>query len=76
MTEWIKCSDRLPDENTHAVLVVLVDRRGADVMLGSHWHDDRWTISGGNYWDRDYMGEVTHWAPLPVPPVSETAPNE
>lgn len=84
MSEWIKCSERTPDEG---VPVWLWD--GKKVWIGAHEYcnDDpggwlfgmgygpnystfyaRWELDS-NDWDDDY--QPTHWMPLPDPPVPE-----
>ncbi len=66
MTEWIKCSDRMPEEGRE-VLACLVagysDPRARQMSFeGRVW------CSGACDYDVD---EVTHWMPLPSPPEVE-----
>ena len=61
MTEWIKCSDRLPTEDK--------DYLGFDgsihqVSFDSHTDYNPWRDSHG------YARDITHWAELPEPPNS------
>lgn len=67
MSEWIKCSDRLP-ENDEEVLVF-----GKDGMFCGRYE----TCAGISYWNShrwdhtECMVEfepVTHWMPFPNPP--------
>lgn len=55
MSQWIKCSERMPDAG---VSVLVTD--GFDVIIGSYdgfdWVDYYWTEF------------ATHWMPLPEPP--------
>lgn len=57
---WIKCSDRIPDDDDARCLVYCVDgvRR-----IGFINHGD-WAIHG-KYYDESF---VTHWMPLPAAP--------
>jgi hypothetical protein len=60
-TQWIACSDKLPDNrNIHLVARVYGNR-----TLG--WYDgDIWYT--GNNFGRDDL-TVSHWMPLPSPPI-------
>jgi hypothetical protein len=77
MSEWIKCSDRLPRCDTRN-LVFVVHRR-------DHWEeihidenhktsvrkDHTWTEYQVRYFeDAEYWTDegITHWMPLPEPP--------
>ncbi|MGL6090841.1 MAG: DUF551 domain-containing protein [Pseudomonas paracarnis] len=84
MSDWIKCSDRLPDSDD----AVLVWRKwpdwncfGAELDI---WQSDQYSLAGGDWYQAeescqhfetcaDGPGEVsrpitTHWQPLPAPP--------
>lgn len=64
MSEWIKCSERLP-EKVEKLLVYFGEEGGFD--------EDRTDV--GAYMFKKWMGDsefytakVTHWQPLPKPP--------
>lgn len=59
MTDWIKCSERMP-ENMDTVIT----SNGFDI--GCQWWDgDSWQ----EWSSHDAVpGDVTHWQPLPEPP--------
>lgn len=62
MSEWIKCSERMPDDFED---VLVTDGANVEVM----WRDcdgfrDCWAPRNSNI-DID---DVTHWMPLPEPP--------
>ena len=62
MGEWIKCSERMPDDFEE---VLVSDGANVEVM----WRDcdgfwDCWAPRNSNI-DTD---DVTHWMPLPEPP--------
>jgi hypothetical protein len=70
MSEWIKCSDRLPDlgpgdnECSDNVLAYQV-YFGSRMLQAFYSRDDElWYDQGGDPLD----GDVTHWMPLPSPP--------
>lgn len=69
MSEWIKCSERMPElrkgDNDFS-LVVLMRRYTGQVFSGSHSAIDECWYSEEGEWigdDRD----VLHWMPLPAP---------
>jgi hypothetical protein len=72
MSEWIDVKDRLPDDCSQDVLVV----NSLGYMETSTWTDN--PVGGG--WCvlcRDKVfGEVTHWMPLPPPPVPKLTVKE
>lgn len=70
MSEWIKCSDRLPElapddnECSDKVLVYEVDF-GPRMLQAFYSRDDElWYDQNGD----QLNGSVTHWQPLPSPP--------
>lgn len=60
MSEWIKCSERLPDKGSKGDFLVWVDNGKT-----------KWT--GIYTFDEDSWGflQVTHWMPLPPAPEEE-----
>lgn len=69
MTEWIKCSERLP---VHNEWVLSFD--GSDIYITKFVQttDGRHKIRSGNFeLSDDFCDETTHWMPLPLPPVNE-----
>lgn len=82
MSEWIKCSERLPDENVH---VLISNSEGIEVAClipaaedgpDSMGHDAGWcgmvSFPGRSFGNPSYFyeaqGQATHWMPLPLPP--------
>jgi hypothetical protein len=60
---WIPVSERLPERNE---IVLAVDQGGVTVGSYSPMLEDWWALHG----DRMAPGAVvTHWMPLPEPPV-------
>lgn len=60
MGEWIKCSERMPEELED---VLVTDGRVIEIMYRRFdtWYETS-REAGGIY------GKVTHWMPLPEPP--------
>lgn len=67
MSEWIKCSERLPDD---AQLVLFRLKNRAKTEKGIH-------LAGCQTFETEYCcdwhhyEEVSHWMPLPNPPEAE-----
>lgn len=78
MTEWIKCSDQMP-EPYHFVLVYADQNavNGEGSWSIARYERDCWNVIGKGesvahsdlFWGID-EGEITHWMPLPLPPAS------
>lgn len=67
MSEWIKCSDRMPNGGDHEVFV-LVYADGAMNCLAYYkgeWQD--WCKA--NHLNVA-ISDITHWMPLPLPPAA------
>lgn len=75
--EWIKVTDRLPDENVNVLAVesgqlkimALCYIADDDNNMNWFWGQSYDGLDGDAYVDDDY--EVTHWMPLPEKPKSE-----
>ena len=59
MSEWIKCSDRLPDDGVW----VLIYQEGYVFDMASY--SERNDLFENGY---EWLEGVTHWMPLPEPP--------
>ena len=62
MNKWISVKDRLPELKVQ----VLTYDKDKDIEFGEYH---------GSYWVeyyRESMREVTHWQPLPEPPIQTT----
>lgn len=66
MTEWIKCSDRLPTDFEH----VLVFDETEGICRGYVWNDSWSHHPLGSYAGDGCLFHVTHWMPLPEVPIS------
>lgn len=66
MSEWIKCSDRMPElrktYSRYCSARVIVNTESIGIQFGELEHSGQWSVAG--YQHRD----VTHWQPLPAPP--------
>ncbi|MFQ6345992.1 DUF551 domain-containing protein [Pseudomonas sp. R11F] len=66
MSDWIKCSDRLPQER----LSVLASASGFHVF-NLYLHRGKWLVDGPAstaQQTQEVDFTVTHWQPLPAPP--------
>lgn len=71
--EWIKCSERLPDDEADVLCFGQygdndIDDERYQFMgwLSSKGIKDIWCVSDGN--SQNSRARVTHWMPLPEPP--------
>ncbi|ECD0004729.1 DUF551 domain-containing protein [Escherichia coli] len=71
--EWIKCSERLPDDEADVLCFGQygdndIDDERYQFMgwLSSKGIKDIWRVSDGN--SQNSRARVTHWMPLPEPP--------
>lgn len=56
--EWIPVTERLPEQNGKYLAFALKEENTMD------FYDEHWMLCG-----TDYRHYVTHWMPLPKPPV-------
>lgn len=70
---WISCKEKMPEDNTSVLFVYVSENGVKSVHYGYHQ-----TIKGlGSSWAKPSGGwqyaddDVTHWQPLPEPPVNE-----
>jgi hypothetical protein len=67
MSEWIKCSERMPDGATAEVLTIMANgQQHIAEYSGTDWYGQ----NGGRLLDERWpdRSTVTHWMPLPEPP--------
>lgn len=58
--EWIKCSDRLPEEGISVIIYI--------GFVTTGFYQEEWFYDSYDLDDDDLDHEVTHWMPLPKPP--------
>lgn len=69
MSKWIKCSERLPD-NFNDVIVAGKSLEGEMISgFGYYLEFSECWVSNETYLDE---ATITHWMPLPEPPVEES----
>jgi hypothetical protein len=62
---WISVEDRLPGELSD----VLVSTHDGNVTSGGSFAGGEWFTREGHPWHEQYMSPITHWMPLPEPPL-------
>ena len=67
---WIKCSDELPKEDGH-YLVCLVNYNGFKTVESHRYHKKEWNIEAYYKEQNSKPYTVTHWQPLPKPPITK-----
>ncbi|AOM40529.1 DUF551 domain-containing protein [Xenorhabdus hominickii] len=60
--EWIKTSDRLPNDDGYYLVYETFNNRVADDYFFHNGSGDHWKL---------FHIHVTHWMPLPEPPTGE-----
>jgi len=75
MSEWISAKDRVPEREV-CVLVFVPSHQEIHTAEFCNWDDtcDDWHISYGKHTHEPLtfeLNEVSHWMPLPPPPVSD-----
>ena len=63
---WISCEDRLPEDTT---CVLVTDGESIDITF---FDGEKWEMYDGNDEHIYIYDGVTHWMPLPVPPLHES----
>lgn len=67
--QWVKCSERLPEENQ--IVWFYVPSR--DEILSGYWNGEGFSENGGEYLDAVFeLDRATHWLPYTPP----TAPAD
>ncbi len=65
MSQWIKCSERMPDPGQP---VLVVSSIGCAVQNNVYeWDGETWCDFQADYGELS-MGVFSHWMPLPKPP--------
>lgn len=71
MSEWIKCSERMPESELQVLAFGdnPLERVGFQVLSFEQLEDKWWNGGEGLFQHKDF---VTHWMPLPPAPEKET----
>ncbi len=65
MSEWIKCSDRLPEKGRY---IVCADTDDGPEVCEMAWNGRAWIYEGEPTYAHGFYIEATHWQHLPPPP--------
>lgn len=66
--EWIKCSDRLPENEVDVIVLWFKNSIYRAVYIG-YFDGDEWHLQLSDYNHKQFNNEhVTHWMPLPELP--------
>ena len=68
MSEWIKCSDRLPDEDDIYLVYIVANNMPKNKSIITLYYTN---LTKRFIYGSDNLFTVTHWMPLPEPPESE-----
>nr|UVX85278.1 MAG: Protein of unknown function (DUF551) [Bacteriophage sp.] len=71
MSQWIKCSERMPEETDDIIVVsddIIVVSDGIVISGISYSRRDGFYMAALEYDDDEPIDGVTHWMPLPEPP--------
>lgn len=68
MSEWIKCSERLPDESRNEVLFYIKHMQQIEIGKYNEF-TSQWMLPFRAH--KVSAGNVTHWMPLPAAPEEE-----
>lgn len=72
MSEWIKCSDRLPEESgIYPACSTHPKRDYVEDWLDAFYYFNAEAKAGESKWQHSsgfYDNAITHWIPLPEPP--------
>lgn len=67
-SQWIKCSERMPDENGAYAVYCRASMLGEGYV---DYVDASFYVSEFDMWDGELGEFITHWMPLPKPPEDE-----
>lgn len=67
MSEWIKCSERMPDKDSKVIAYTSFGQ----IIFGMHYRWKKYELQALDPLVSEctsWQGSVTHWMPLPEPP--------
>lgn len=68
---WIKCSERLPEVDEHKPIAIYTGNCIGQGMFVACYDEDGFY----DYWDGVEISGISHWMPLPSPPVAAPKPE-
>lgn len=68
---WIKCSERMPEVDEHKPIAIYTGNCIGQGMFVACYDEDGFY----DYWDGVEISGISHWMPLPSPPVAAPKPE-
>lgn len=68
MSEWIKCSDRMPAPDQYVLVKVAFGRVHLACQRRGEWLQDKEYCNSSGFISSVIGNRITHWQPLPSPP--------
>jgi hypothetical protein len=75
VSKWISCEEKLPDDLVEVLYFAITNEGTREIMTG-HRNNGNWTHCCLFYSTRILIDcKVTHWQPLPEPPIDKDGNN-
>lgn len=68
---WIKCSERMPEVDEHKPIAIYTGNCIGQGMFVACYDEDGFY----DYWDGVEISGISHWMPLPPPPIATPKPE-
>lgn len=68
---WIKCSERMPEVDEHKPIAIYTGNCIGQGMFVACYDEDGFY----DYWDGVEISGISHWMPLPPPPIAAPKPE-
>ncbi|MCQ8999957.1 DUF551 domain-containing protein [Escherichia albertii] len=66
---WISCSERMPEKSQNVLISVNIDSEAGPLIYSARYIGDTFRRGGIAVSPGNDLGQVTHWMPLPEPPL-------
>ena len=68
MSEWIKCSERMPTPDDYVLVKVAFGGIHLARHRGDEWIQDKEHCNSSGFISSVIKNRITHWQPIPTPP--------